>query len=281
MSTQLATASEQVAHQSAESGHLDFLEGVKVRLNPAPIPKRVMAFAADLGLITAVSYAAFYVIYFVGIFFFGALAATLKDSVSASFYGYLIIGLIILLVLTLSLGTHAYFIYMENKYGHTFGKKIFGLRVVSLDGRKLKLSQLIMRDVVRWYVDFLFFLPGFLSMLMTDKKQRLGDLAAGTMVIHSKDKELENQYLYISQNHYKRLSSHVAILPLPSDFSNKLLEFTFKGYKKGIKPQEAEVKAWADKCKPYMPNWNQFNLNDETIIKYLAEHCYQNANDNK
>ncbi len=69
--------------------------------------------------------------------------------------------------------------------GQTPGKRALGLRVVSERGVPITGAQAVLRNLVGT-VDGLvpfFFMLGLSSMLLTGKFQRLGDLAAGTMVI--------------------------------------------------------------------------------------------------
>ncbi|MBR1374851.1 MAG: RDD family protein [Cardiobacteriaceae bacterium] len=68
--------------------------------------------------------------------------------------------------------------------GTTLGKKIMNLRVVSDNFCALDASQSAWRNVLR-YLDLLPFAGGIglISMLVTDKNQRLGDYLAGTVVV--------------------------------------------------------------------------------------------------
>jgi uncharacterized RDD family membrane protein YckC len=69
--------------------------------------------------------------------------------------------------------------------GRTAGKKVAGLRVVSDAGVPITMTQAVIRNVVGTVDGPLPFcyLAGLASMALTGKFQRLGDLAAGTMVI--------------------------------------------------------------------------------------------------
>jgi uncharacterized RDD family membrane protein YckC len=69
-------------------------------------------------------------------------------------------------------------------HGQTLGKRAFGLRVVDSQGLKLRPSQVVLRNLLR-AVDFLpfFYVVGGLASLLTRRAQRLGDIAAGTVVI--------------------------------------------------------------------------------------------------
>lgn len=69
--------------------------------------------------------------------------------------------------------------------GQTIGKRMFRLRVMDADGLRLQFHQVLMRNLVR-FVDMLpgFYLLGGLACLLSRKAQRLGDLAASTIVVH-------------------------------------------------------------------------------------------------
>jgi uncharacterized RDD family membrane protein YckC len=104
--------------------------------------------------------------------------------------GFLAIGFFIL--------THFYGGLFETFWnGQTPGKRLIGLRVLTVDGRPINALQAVLRNILR-DVDtmpyaFGFFMPdmhmvglywvGMISMALTDRYQRLGDLAAGTMVV--------------------------------------------------------------------------------------------------
>lgn len=68
--------------------------------------------------------------------------------------------------------------------GATPGKRSFGLCVVEADGRPVGIAASVIRNLLRT-ADFLPFLFGFgiLFMLFHPRFQRLGDLAAGTLVV--------------------------------------------------------------------------------------------------
>lgn len=69
--------------------------------------------------------------------------------------------------------------------GHTPGKWAMGIRVVSVDGVPITGGQAVLRNLLwtfEWAVP-LAFMPALASMLLTRRFQRLGDLAAGTMVV--------------------------------------------------------------------------------------------------
>ncbi|HYG77774.1 MAG TPA: RDD family protein [Planctomycetota bacterium] len=70
--------------------------------------------------------------------------------------------------------------------GQTIGKRLFRLRVVDEHGLRLQFSQIAMRNLLR-FVDSmpLFYLVGGISCVLTRHAQRLGDIAASTIVIRT------------------------------------------------------------------------------------------------
>lgn len=92
--------------------------------------------------------------------------------------------------LSVSLLFFFYFMVMEIfNHGQTLGKNIMKIRVVNINGEKAGLFQYIIRNLIR-PVDYLFGV-GLISMIATENDQRLGDLAAGTLVI-----KLEKEVTY-------------------------------------------------------------------------------------
>lgn len=72
--------------------------------------------------------------------------------------------------------------------GQTLGKRLLRLRVMDATGLRLRFSQVMMRNLLR-AVDVLpaFYLLGGAACLLSRRGQRLGDLAAGTVVVRLPD----------------------------------------------------------------------------------------------
>jgi len=68
--------------------------------------------------------------------------------------------------------------------GQTIGKRLLSLRIMDVQGLRLQFSQIVIRNLLR-FIDSLpvCYLVGGLSCLLSMKSQRLGDLAANTIVI--------------------------------------------------------------------------------------------------
>jgi uncharacterized RDD family membrane protein YckC len=74
--------------------------------------------------------------------------------------------------------------------GQTIGKRVIGLRVLDIHGMRLQLSQIVLRNLLR-LVDTLpaFYLVGGIACLFSRNAQRLGDLAANTIVARERKPE--------------------------------------------------------------------------------------------
>ena len=83
-----------------------------------------------------------------------------------------------------------YFFAFELSRGQTIGKRQYHLHVVSCDGSPLTSRQVAIRNVLR-FIDALpiMYASGLISMMRTGRKrrQRIGDVAAGTMVVLDTD----------------------------------------------------------------------------------------------
>jgi len=68
--------------------------------------------------------------------------------------------------------------------GQTIGKRLLRLRVVDQQGLKLQFNQVVIRNLLRAIDSLpLLYLVGGLSVVVSAQKQRLGDLAANTIVV--------------------------------------------------------------------------------------------------
>jgi uncharacterized RDD family membrane protein YckC len=83
----------------------------------------------------------------------------------------------------------SYFIVSEGFWSRTIGKYHQGLIVRRLDGEKIGWSQALIRGLmIVFELNPLLFggLPAGLAVLSSDRKQRIGDMLAGTVVVPDK-----------------------------------------------------------------------------------------------
>lgn len=115
----------------------------------------------------------------------------------------------ILLMLTLLLGSSAggwlggtmligYFIVIFGYFiiaelvtkGQSVGKRLFGLRVIRENGLAIGLTQTVVRNLFRYFVDILGI--GLVSVFFSTKCKRIGDMAASTIVVLENTSVLED-----------------------------------------------------------------------------------------
>ena len=116
----------------------------------------------------------------------GVLASSIADRVNL--LGKWILALFIALNFVLYWG---YFTLFEALWrGQTPGKHVMKLRVIKDSGRQITLFEAMSRNLLR-IIDYLpaLYLAGVITMLCTKRHQRLGDLAAGTIVVHERSDE--------------------------------------------------------------------------------------------
>jgi uncharacterized RDD family membrane protein YckC len=105
---------------------------------------------------------------------FSVFAVLSRDLAGALFaVGYFVISI-------------GYGVFMEWAWrGQTVGKRCLRLRVMDVHGLRLQFHQILMRNLLR-AVDSLpmCYLVGGLCCFLSRRAQRLGDLAAGTVVVH-------------------------------------------------------------------------------------------------
>ena len=146
-------------------------EGIALSLRPAGVVPRVLAYGIDLGVR-------------LGIY----LAATL---LALPFGG---MGRALLLVTYFLLEWFYPVIFELTRAGATPGKRIFGLQVVMDSGLPVTPAAALTRNLLRT-ADFFPFLYAFgaVSMLLRRDFKRLGDLAAGTLVVYSDNVALHGE----------------------------------------------------------------------------------------
>lgn len=143
-------------------------EGVELSLTLAGLGSRIVATMLDA------------VIQFVVILIFIVAAALLPGEM-----GDLGFGLVALFVFLLFFGYPILFEVLDG--GRSIGKRAAGLRVVRLDGGAVGFATAAIRNVLR-LVDILpgGYAVGAIAIVANSRNQRLGDMAAGTVVIRER-----------------------------------------------------------------------------------------------
>jgi uncharacterized RDD family membrane protein YckC len=159
------TAPDQLSIETPEQVALEFpLAGVGSRFLAVAIDTLLQVTIA-LSLLAAVS---------------GTWSLLQPSGGGAWFVAVLVIGAFLLF--------YGYFAAFEAFWhGQTPGKRVIGLRVLSVTGRPARIDEAILRNLLR-VIDQLpgVYAIGIVTMLVSARNQRLGDLAAGTVVVHEK-----------------------------------------------------------------------------------------------
>ena len=78
----------------------------------------------------------------------------------------------------------AYYIVLEGYWGQTLGKKLLGIKVVREDtGTVPGVRAAAIRSVLRLVDGIFSYLVAFITVLVSAKNQRLGDMAEHTLVV--------------------------------------------------------------------------------------------------
>lgn len=142
-------------------------EGVEFSVALAGPGSRLLALIVDLMVVSAAATSLGHLFNLVGI-----LSRDLAEALAALAY----------FAVTILYGMATELIWR----GQTVGKRVLGLRVMDAAGGRLQPSQIVMRNLIR-PVDALplFYLVGAIASFASAKSQRLGDLAAGTVVVRN------------------------------------------------------------------------------------------------
>ena len=162
---------------------IDTPEQVAIRFPVAGLGSRFLAVFTD-GLIQGAGYL---VLFLILLLIASSAPKTNSGQLSQNGEKWLIAGLI-LFYFVMHWGYFTLFEAFKN--GQTPGKMIFKLRVIKDSGRQITLFEAMTRNLIR-IIDMLpsAYLIGVITMICNRQNQRLGDLAAGTLVVHERASE--------------------------------------------------------------------------------------------
>ena len=249
----------------------EIYSGFSVSLQSAPLIKRACATFIDYGIITAAAYILGMLAFFIGITFFSGLAAA-SDGNDTVIAGIGIVALIVIIVVSIliMLSFSWYFIKQELQSGTTIGKKIMGLRVISLSGDSLTFSQALVRDLMR-YIDIFMFFPGLISCVSSARGQRLGDMMANTLVVYSDSSYTSETYLFVTQEDYWLFHDTLQPLSIEKSVANDYLKYAYRDLLKSASP--IPDSHWIGIAHQHIQNPNDQEVEDLSLLKFFAEYC--------
>jgi uncharacterized RDD family membrane protein YckC len=162
---------------------IDTPEQVAIRFPIAGIGSRFLALLTD-SVVQGIAYAILFFIFFLILTSAPRLAGMIVDRAGEKW----LIAAILLVVFLLRWGYYTVFEAFWN--GQTPGKKLCKLRVIRDSGRQITFFESMTRNLIR-AVDSLpgFYAIGIVTMLCNRRSKRLGDFAAGTLVVHERAAE--------------------------------------------------------------------------------------------
>jgi uncharacterized RDD family membrane protein YckC len=174
-------------HSPGPYGHdqltIETPEQVALRFPIAGVGSRFLAALAD----TALQIVAYLAIVLIFVLIVSAAPKTAAGQFSHTGEKWLI-AILILIHFVMYWGYFTLFEAFKN--GQTPGKMLFQLRVIQDSGRQITFFEAMTRNLIR-IIDLIpgFYLTGVIAMLCNRWHKRLGDLAAGTLVVHERGSE--------------------------------------------------------------------------------------------
>ena len=163
--------------QTIDTRHVvETAEGARLQLTVAGPVVRGLAWSIDFAIRAALFFALLFMLNSV------AQVASIGQNDNASF----IIGIALLVYFGIS---SLYYIVLESSTGSTPGKRVFKLIVVHDNATPLSFGGSVIRNLLR-SADILpmMYMFGLIATLCDNRFRRLGDLAAGTLVVYKDSK---------------------------------------------------------------------------------------------
>jgi uncharacterized RDD family membrane protein YckC len=178
----LVVSGEEVGMSFTDQLNIETPEQVELRFPIAGLGSRFVAILAD----TALQLGAVILLIFL-LYLFGKAESAHQTAHLSSSGEKWAIAVVVLFFFLLFWG---YFSLFEGLWhGQTPGKRAMKIRVIKDSGRQITLFEAMARNLLR-VVDMQFsYLVGVVSMLCTKEQKRLGDLVAGTIVVHERSEE--------------------------------------------------------------------------------------------
>lgn len=175
---------ELLSHEiSPDQLTIDTPEQVAIRFPIAGVGSRFLAILADT-LVQGIAYAILILIF---VLIASSAPKTTGGALSHTGEKWLIAGIVLFHFLLY----WGYFTLFETYWnGQTPGKRLCKIRVIQESGRQITFFEAMTRNLIR-IIDMMpgFYLIGVISMVCNRRNQRLGDLAAATIVIHERSSE--------------------------------------------------------------------------------------------
>ena len=224
---------------------------VRISQTPASIGERILARIIDYAIIT------FYVIGIV--FVIDSIAPYMNSN-----WNFLMLFLITMPVWLYDL------LWETFNNGQSPGKHIMKIKVVNKDGSRPSLGSFFMRWLLS-FVDIGVSGIGLLVILLTKDSQRLGDLAAGTMIIklldYTKYHVTLDEFYYVKKDYHPTYEE-------AKDLSQGQVELIEKTLYSTRDDHDAQIAALADKVEKFLHIHPKENSKEAFLATILHDYQY-------
>ncbi|MDR3194008.1 MAG: RDD family protein [Tannerella sp.] len=224
---------------------------VRIEQTPASAGERLLARVADMILLTLYVYAVWT---FAGLFF--------NYMPDTDFGGNATLTVYLVLLLP---GLFYSLLWELFNRGRSPGKRLLGLRVVMKDGSAPTLAASLLRWLLLLVDIYLFQCIGILSILLTENNRRVGDLAAGTLVI----KEKNYHRIHVTLDEFAHLGVHYRpVFPQAENLSMEQVSLINRTLFRYDAERPQRIRDLAVKVRQFL----KINppVNDETLLQTLT-----------
>jgi uncharacterized RDD family membrane protein YckC len=235
-------------------------EKVLLRYRVAGINSRLLAWLADIGMLAL-------------LLFMGAMLATVLDLGRAGL-GMALMSLWAFVVL------FGYFLLFEWLWhGQTPGKRIVGIRVINWQGTGISFTEAAVRNIFRLVdavplpIPFLLYGPAFVIAACNRENRRLGDLAAGTLVVHVESRARPVQALPEGVTGMERAREALVrqrLNQLDRQQKQTLLDICLRRDQLGVGDRARLFRAVAEYCQTHLELTPEAYQSDEKFVLQLA-----------
>lgn len=175
-------------------------EYVSLQFKLAGLGSRAAAFLIDSVILGAANLLLFVI---------GFIVITGEISLfETSTFGPVFLGILVIIIFAIQWGYFIAFEYFSG--GRTIGKKVIGIRVIQDNGHSVTLLSSLIRNLLR-IVDYfpVSYLIGMVMIFFHPKHKRVGDVVAGTIVVHERKAKSKKRLSTVDKEIDKRgLAKH-------------------------------------------------------------------------
>lgn len=224
---------------------------VHITQSPASIGERLIAIAIDYTIII--------------IYLFSTITLIQKMYLPGDFQA-------IIYIFIINLPTLFYFFLCETfNHGQSLGKKLMNIRVVKVDGSTPGISSYLLRWLLLPIDGLLTGGLGLLSILLTKNNQRIGDLAAGTMVI----KEKNYRKIHVSLDEFDYLTKdYHPIYPQAADLTLEQINVITRTLETNHREQKQRIASLAKKIQEMLSVVSRNQTDKDFLQTILRDYQY-------